>query len=68
MDTACVAYYLEAEHEELFRQMIHDEVDKWVDEPLVVFAKDSQSTLMQLSELFTKTRQKFLTMRILSCR
>ena len=60
MDTACVAYNLEPEHEELFRQMIHDEVDKWVDELLVVFDKDSQPTLMELSELFTKTRQKFL--------
>jgi hypothetical protein len=60
MDTACVAYNLEPEREELFRHMIHDEVDKWVDELLVVFDKDSQPTLMELSELFTKTRQEFL--------
>ena len=60
MDTACVAYNLEPEREELFRHMIHDEVDKWVDELLVVFDKDCQPTLMELSELFTKTRQEFL--------
>lgn len=60
MGSSCVAYNLEPEREELFRQMIHDEVDKWVDELLVVFDKDSQPTLMELSELFTKTRKKFL--------
>ena len=54
------AYNIEPEHEELFRQMIHEEVDKWVDELLVVFDKDKQPTLMELSDLFTETRQKFL--------
>ena len=40
MGTAAVADNLEAEQEELFRQMIHDEVDKWVDELVVdVFDK-----------------------------
>lgn len=38
---------------ELYRRMIHDEVDRWVDEPLVVFEKGSQPTLMKLSNLFT---------------
>ena len=28
MDTACVAYHLEPERDELFRHMIHDEADK----------------------------------------
>ncbi len=60
MGTAAVADNLEAEQEELFRQMIHDEVDKWVDELVVdVFDKDRQPTLMELSELFTKTHQQF---------
>jgi hypothetical protein len=35
MGTAAVADNLEAEQQELFRQMIHDEVDKWVDELVV---------------------------------
>lgn len=61
MGTAAVADNLETGQEELFRQMIHDEVDKWVDELVVdVFDKDSQPTLMELSELFTKTRPQFL--------
>jgi len=60
MDTVCVAYALEPEHEELFRHMIHDEVDKWVDELLVVFDKDRQPSLMELSELLNKTRHEFL--------
>ena len=54
------AYNIEPEHEEFFRQMIHEEVDKWVDELLVVFDKEKQPTLMELSDLFTETRQKFL--------
>lgn len=60
MDEAGVAYNLEFEPEELFRQMVHDEADKWVDELLSVFDKERQPTLMELSELFTKTRQQFL--------
>ena len=43
-----------------FRQMVHDEVDEWVDELLYLFEEDRQPTLMELSEVFTKTRQKFL--------
>jgi hypothetical protein len=48
---ACVAYNVEPEPEELLRQMTRDEVDKWVDELLVVFDDDSRPTLMKLSEL-----------------
>jgi len=47
--------------EERFRDMIHDEVDKWVD--LITdkaFTDDKQPTVMELSDLFSKTRQKFL--------
>ena len=47
MGTAAVAYSLEAEQQELFRQMIHNEVDKWVNEIVVdVFDKDSQPSLV----------------------
>jgi len=40
--------------------MIHDEVDKWVD--LIIdeaFTDDKQPTVMELSDLFSKTKQKF---------
>ena len=63
----------ELNERELFRQMIHDEVDKWGDKLLEVFKEDRRPTLMDLpaialaqarragmSEIFTKTRQKFL--------
>jgi hypothetical protein len=46
--------------EEQFRDMIHDEVDKWVD--LIIdeaFEDGKQLTVMELSELFAKTKQKF---------
>ena len=46
--------------EELFREMIHDEVDKWVDEIVAdVFKDDRQPTLTELSDLFAQTKQKF---------
>ncbi len=35
--TAAIADNLEAEQEALFRQMNHDEVDKWVDEIVAQF-------------------------------
>ncbi len=47
----------EREH---FRDMIHDKVDKWIDELMVVFEKDRQPTLMELSDLFTATRHELL--------
>ena len=47
------------DHKEQFREMIHNEVDKWVDELLVLFEEDSQPTLTDISEVFTETRQKF---------
>ncbi len=40
--------------------MIHDEVDKWVD--LIIkeaFADGKEPTLMELSQLFSETKQKF---------
>ena len=59
MGLACTAI-VEPEVKEHFREMLHDEVDKWVDELLDVFDDDKQPTLMDVSELFTRTRQKFL--------
>lgn len=58
MGLACVAH--KPDYTEQFRTMIHDEVDKWVDELLPLFEEGKQPTLMEISELFTKTRQKFL--------
>jgi hypothetical protein len=60
MSLAAVAHTPERDYEEHFRQIMHDEVDKWVDELLCVFEEDRQPTLMEMSELFTRTRQKFL--------
>jgi len=58
MGLARVAY--DADDKEQFRQMLHDELDEWVDELLPLFDEDRQPTIMQISELFTETRQKFL--------
>ena len=60
MGMACVAQISEPDCKEQFRQMIHYEADKWVDQLLDVFEEDRQPTLMEMSELFTETRQKFL--------
>jgi len=44
-----------------FRDMIHDEVDKWVDQIIdEVFADGKQPTVMELSQLFCETKKKFL--------
>ncbi len=60
MSQSSVARILEPDKTELFREMIHDEVDKWVDQIVdEVFEEDKQPTLMELSELFTCTKQKF---------
>ena len=60
MGPASLARIFEPDSKEHLRQMIHDEVDKLVDELLCVFEEDRQPTLMEMSELFTRTRQKFL--------
>lgn len=60
MGAACVAKILEPEEKEQFRHMIHDEVDKWVDRIVEeVFEEGKEPTLMELSELFASTKQKF---------
>jgi hypothetical protein len=60
MGLACVLRELEPDEREQFRDMIHDEVDKWVDQIIEeVFEDGKQPTLMELSELFTRTKQKF---------
>ncbi len=51
----------EGENErEQFREMIHERVDQWIDELMVVFDEKKQPTLMDLSDLFTATRHKLL--------
>lgn len=60
MSLTSVAHVLEPDYKEQFRDMIHDEADKWADQLLCVFDEDRQPTLMEMSELFTETRQKFL--------
>ena len=60
MSQSSVARILEPDKTELFREMIHDEVDKWVDQIVdEVFEEGREPTLMELSELFTRTKQKF---------
>ncbi|MEE9566457.1 MAG: hypothetical protein V3W17_03060 [Desulfobacteria bacterium] len=40
--------------------MIHDEVDKWVDQIIdEVFEDGKEPTIMELSQLFSETKQKF---------
>ena len=42
------------------RHMIHDEVDKWVDQIIdEVFVDGKEPTVMELSQLFSETKQKF---------
>jgi hypothetical protein len=54
------AKIIQPEPEEQFRHMIHDEVDKWVDQIVEdAFKDDRQLTVMELSELFAKTKQQF---------
>jgi len=60
MGQAGIAEIWQHDNRELFRDMIHDEVDKWVDQLLEVFEEDCRPTLMEMSELFTGTRQEFL--------
>jgi len=51
---------LEQDAPEEFRHMIHDEVDKWVDQIIdEVFVDGKEPTLMELSQLFSETKQKF---------
>jgi hypothetical protein len=59
MSQSSVARILEPDKTEQFREMIHDEVDKWVDQIVdEVFEEGKQPTLMELSELFTRTKKK----------
>jgi len=54
---ACI---LEQDSTEDFRDMIHDEVDKWVDRIIDdVFEDGKEPTIMELSQLFSETKQKF---------
>jgi hypothetical protein len=42
------------------KNMLHDEVDEWVEALWYLFEQDREPTLEEFSELFTKTRQRFL--------
>ena len=54
------ARILEQEPTGKFRHMIHDEVDKWVDQIIdEVFEEGKKPTVMELSQLFSETKQKF---------
>jgi len=54
------ARILEQEPKGKFRDMIHDEVDKWVDQIIdEVFEDGKEPTVMELSRLFSETKQKF---------
>ena len=54
------ARILEQEPKGKFRDMIHDEVDKWVDQIIdEVFEEGKEPTVMELSRLFSETKQKF---------
>ena len=54
------AKIIQSEPEDNFREMIHDEVDKWVDKIIDEAFKDNkQLTVMELSELFDKTKHQF---------
>jgi len=56
-----VAPLWEEEREERSRSMIHEKLDEWLDEVLPeVFSRDRDLTLMEMSDLLTRTRQKFL--------
>ena len=55
-----VARILEQYPKGAFRHMIHDEVDKWVDQIIdEVFEDGKEPTIMELSQLFSETKQKF---------
>jgi hypothetical protein len=58
---SAVAPLWEEKREEQSRSMIHEKLDEWLDEVLPeVFSEDREPTLMEMSELLTRTRQKFL--------
>jgi len=44
------------------RHMIHDKVDKWVDQIIdEVFEDGKELTVMELSQLFSETKQEFFS-------
>ena len=56
-----VAHLWKGEKGERSRMKIHEKLDQWLDEVLPeVFSEDREPTLMEMSELLTRTRQKFL--------
>ncbi|MFP4087226.1 MAG: hypothetical protein ACLFUL_10595 [Desulfobacteraceae bacterium] len=60
MAMGLAAHILDQNPTEDFRHMIHDEVDKWVDHIIdEVFEDGKEPTIMELSQLFSETKQKF---------
>jgi len=56
-EAACI---LEQDPKGKFRDMIHDEVDKWIDQIIdEVFQDGKEPTAMELSELFSETKKEF---------
>lgn len=54
------AFIVDQDPKDEFRHLIHDEVDKWVDQIIEeVFQDGKEPTVMEISELFAKTKQKF---------
>jgi hypothetical protein len=57
---ALAARIVEPDPKGNFRHMIHDQVDKWVDQIIdEVFEDGKEPTVMELSQLFAETKQKF---------
>jgi len=57
---ALAAFTVDQDPKDEFRHMIHGEVDKWVDLIIEeVFQDGKEPTVMEISELFAKTKQKF---------
>jgi hypothetical protein len=58
----CQEKWLEGKsyYTERFRDVMHQELDKFLDEVMGVFEDQRRPSLAELSDLLTKTRQEFL--------
>lgn len=59
MGSSSAALSVVTDQKERVKEMLYDEVDEWVEELWGLFEQECP-TLMEISELFTKTRQKFM--------
>ena len=60
MGTSAAAFPIVIGQKERVKEMLYDEVDEWVEELWGLFEQERKPTLMEISEFFTKTRQKFM--------